>query len=56
MYTFTMSEVFTRGKTYILATESKPRGCVEIFDKIEDATLFLFWEFAHHFEIENDKM
>ena len=50
-----MSEVSTRGKSYFLSSESKPQGRVEIFDNIEDATLFVFWKFAHHFEKELDK-
>ena len=41
-HTFTMSEFASRGKLYILATESKPHGRVDIFDNIDDATLFIF--------------
>jgi len=56
MHTFTMSEFSTRGKAYIIATEYKPHGRVEIVDNIDDAALFVFWKFAHHSEIENDKI
>ena len=55
MRTFTMSEVSTRGKAFILASESKPHGRVDIIDNIEDATLFVFWKFVHQCETENDK-
>ena len=56
MHTFTVSEVASRGKTFILATESIPHGCVEIFINMEDATLFLLWKFAHYSTQENDKI
>ena len=42
MHTFTVSEVPIRGKTFILATESMPHGCTDLFSNIEDAALFLF--------------
>ena len=48
MHTFTVSEVPIRGKTFILATESMPHGCTDLFSNIEDAALFLFWKFAHY--------
>jgi len=41
-----MSEVPIRGKTFILATESMPHGCTDLFSNIYDAALFLFWKFA----------
>ena len=56
MHTFTVSEVASRGKTCILATESIPHGCVGIFSNIEDATLFLLWKFAHYSTQEYDKI
>ena len=46
MHTFTVSEVPIRGKTFILATESMPHGCTDLFSNIEDAALFIFWKFA----------
>ena len=46
MHTFTVSEVASRGKTFILATESMPHGCTDLFSNIEDAALFIFWKFA----------
>ena len=55
-HTFTMSEVVSRGKTFILATESMPHGCTDLFSNIEDAALFLFWKFARYSPRENDKI
>ena len=40
MHTFTVSEVPIRGKTFILATESMPHGCTDLFSNIDDAVLF----------------
>ena len=56
MHTFTVSEVASRGKIFILATESMPHGCVDIFSNIEDAALFLFSKFARYSPQENDKI
>ena len=55
MHTFTVSEVPIRGKTFILATESMPHGCTDLFSNIEDAALFLFWKFACY-SPQNDKI
>ena len=55
MHTFTVSEVPIRGKTFILATESMPHGCTDLFSNIEDAALFLFWKFACY-SPRNDKI
>ena len=56
IHTFTVSEVASRRKTFILATESTPHGCVDIFSIIEDAALFLFWKFARCSPQENDNI
>ena len=55
MHTFTVSEVPIRGKTFILATESMPHGCTDLFSNIEDAALFLFWKFACY-DPQNDRI
>ena len=55
-HTFTMSEVATRGKALILATDSMPHGCTDLFSNIVDAALFLFWKFARYSPRENDKI
>jgi len=56
MHTFTMSEVATRGMALILASESMPHGCTDLFSNIEDAALYLFWKFAHYSTGENEKI
>ena len=55
MHTFTVYEVPIRGKTFILATESMPQGCTDLFSNIEDVALFLFWKFAHY-DPQNDRI
>ena len=55
-HTFTMSEVPIRGKTFILATESMPHGCTNLFSNIEDAALFLFGKFARFSPGEIEKV
>ena len=46
MHTFTISYVRAKGTSYFMATEHFSHAKFEIFDKIEDATLFILWKFA----------
>ena len=46
MHTFTISYVTAKDTSYFMATEHFSHAKFEIFDKIEDATLFILWKFA----------
>ena len=46
MHTFTISYVTAKDTSYFMATEHFSHAKFEIFDKIEDVTLFIFWKFA----------
>ena len=46
MHTFTISYVRAKGTSYFMATEHFSHAKLKSFDKIEDATLFIFWKFA----------
>ena len=41
-----MSYVRAKDTSYFMATEHFSHAKFEIFDKIEDATIFIFWKFA----------
>ena len=46
MHTFTISYVTDKDTSYFMATEHFSHAKFEIFDKIEDVTLFILWKFA----------
>ena len=46
MHTFTISYFTHKDTSYFMATEHFSHAKFEIFDKIEDVTLFILWKFA----------
>ena len=54
-HTFNVSHIIAKGRSHFIIGEIYPHARFEAFEKIQDATLYLFSKFAKHEENEENR-